>query len=264
MVYWFNGALGRDAPRLDAGDRGFTLGDGLFETIRVAGGAPRHLQRHFARLAAGLDVLGFTIPYDAAALADAVGALVAEGPADAVLRLTATRGPGGRGASPPAHPTPTVLMTLVAAPAVPVRARAVTATVTRRNHHSPLSRIKSLNFLDNVLARREAEARGADEAVLLNTEGRVAEGATATLFARLEGRLATPPIAEGALPGTVRAAALETGLAEERALSPEQLAAADEIVLTNALSVRAVIRLDERDLPGPGPLFRVLADLFEG
>ena len=264
MPYWLNGHLRRDEPRIDAGDRGFTLGDGLFETVRVKDGAARHLDRHFARLRDGLAVLDFALPHDDGALTSAMAALVAaSGVTDAVLRLTVTRGPGGRGASVPAIPTPTALITLAPMPSLPTEARAITATVTRRNQHSPLSRIKSLNFLDNVLARREAEGKGADEAILLNTEGRVAEGATANLFVRHGGRIITPPLSEGALPGTLRGAALAAGLAEEAPLDPATLAAAEEIVLTNAIAVRAVTDLDGRSL-APGAAFAALAALFDG
>jgi Branched-chain amino acid aminotransferase/4-amino-4-deoxychorismate lyase len=104
MTVWLNGALVRDA-RIDPADRGFTLGDGVFETIRAAGGAPRHLDRHLRRLRAGLDVLGFTLALDDRALAEAMASLLAaDGLADASLRLTVTRGPAPRGCCRRPHP----------------------------------------------------------------------------------------------------------------------------------------------------------------
>jgi branched-chain amino acid aminotransferase len=114
------------------------------------------------------------------------------------------------------------------------------ATVTRRNEFSPLSRIKALPYLDNVLALQEALGHGADEALLLNTQGRVACAAAANIFAIRGLRLETPPISDGALPGTMRALVLslahKLGLAPaEASLSVEDLAAADEVFLTNSI-----------------------------
>ena len=115
------------------------------------------------------------------------------------------------------------------------------ATVTRRNECSPLSRIKALPYLDNVLALQEARAHGADEAILLNTRGSIACASSANVFALRGGRLETPPISDGALPGTMRALVLalakEVGLvAAENQLRAEDLAGADEVFLTNSIS----------------------------
>ncbi|MCW2239242.1 branched-chain amino acid aminotransferase [Azospirillum canadense] len=194
MTVWLNGRLlPTDAAWIDPADRGFTLGDGLFETIRVTGGRARHLDRHLARLQASAAVLDLPVPYRDDALANAVAALIAaRGVAEGVARLTLTRGIGARGVLPPADPQPTVLITLTPAgpPAGPVEA--VIAQGTRRNEHSPLSRLKTLNYLDAILARREAARRGAGEALLLNTAGRLAEASVATLFIVRDGRLADP------------------------------------------------------------------------
>lgn len=259
MLSWLNGALVAD-PRLDPADRGFTLGDGLFETIRLAGGRPCHLARHLARLAAGCHVLDLPLPYDAATLAAAMAGLARAQDLDAgVLRLTLSRGPGPRGLLPPATLHPTLLLTLAPPAPPPGPARLVIATVTRRNEHSPLARIKSLNYLDNLLARQEAARRGADDALLLNGQGRAADSAIATLLVRLDGRIVTPPVADGALPGIARALALEAGLAEEAPLTPADLARADAAVLANSLGVRAVVSLDDRPLAPCDALVRALA-----
>jgi branched-chain amino acid aminotransferase len=161
-----------------------------------------------------------------------------------VLRLTVSRGTGPRGVLPPAAPTPTVLIAGHAGlpPQGPVAL--VVARGTCRNQASPLSRVKSLNYLDAVLARREAAERGADDAVMLNTAGRVAETTIANLFARADGVWATPPVAEGALPGIMRAEVLARLGAAERPLAVADLQRADALLLTNALSIRAASRLD--------------------
>ena len=125
-------------------------------------------------------------------------------------------------------------------------AHAVLATGTRRNEHSPLARVKSLNFLDNVLARREAAARGADEALLLNTRGRLAEATIGNLFLLLDGELATPPIADGALPGIMRGLLMERCSAVERSLEPEDLSVAEAGFISNALGLRPLATVDGR------------------
>lgn len=248
MMVWLDGGLiAAEAARIAPSDRGFTLGDGLFETLAVHGGEMARLPAHLARLAAGARVLGLPVPpFDLPQVATAL--LQANGLSDAVLRLTLTRGTGPRGVLPPAQPSPTLLVTAapMAAPAGP--ARLVVATVTRRNEHSPLSRIKSLNYLDNILARQEAQARGADDALLLNTQGRVAESTIANVFLVLEGALVTPPLSEGALPGVMRAEILARGAAE-RPIAVDDLAAASEVFLTSSLGVRSVRKVAGRALP---------------
>lgn len=248
MIVWLNGALvAADDARIAPGDRGFTLGDGLFETLAVRAGTISRLPAHLARLTAGAQVLGLPLPaFDLPRIAAAL--LPANGLSDAVLRLTITRGIGPRGVLPPAEPAPTLLVTAapLAAPADP--AQVVVATVTRRNEHSPLSRIKSLNYLDNILARQEAHGHGADDALLLNTQGRVAESTVANVFLVLDGTLVTPPLGEGALPGVMRAEVLAHGAAE-RPVSVADLRAASEIFLSSSLGLRSVAGLAGRVLP---------------
>lgn len=249
MIVWIDGRLTPiDEARIDPRDRGFTLGDGLYETIRAARGRLLRLDRHFARLADGLRLLGFPPIAGDTILADAMRAvLAANGLDEAAIRLTVSRGPAARGIAPDPAGRPTVVA--AAAPyAPPAPLAAITATVTRRNQHSPLSRVKSLNCLDAVLARIEASERGAAEAILLNTEGRVAETTAANLFAVIGDALVTPPVGDGALPGVMRADILARLGAEERALTPADLAAAEEIFLTSSLGIRPVIDLDGRPL----------------
>ncbi|MGF6230138.1 branched-chain amino acid aminotransferase [Inquilinus ginsengisoli] len=248
---WLNGRLlAAAAARIDPADRGFTLGDGLFETIRVRDGAAVWLDRHLARLAEGSAALGIPARFGDAALAEACAAVIAAEAIEAgVLRLTVSRGAGPRGVLPPAAPSPTVLIAGHAGlpPQSPVAL--VVARGTCRNQASPLSRVKSLNYLDAVLARREAAERGADDAVMLNTAGRVAETSIANLFARIDGAWVTPPVAEGALPGIMRAEVLARLGVAERPLAVADLQQAEALLLTNALSIRAVGQLEDRALP---------------
>lgn len=228
--------------RISIADRGFLLGDGLFETMPVHRGRVFDLDAHLARLASGLALLNLAEAVDFVKLRAGIAAYLAVEEMDsAVLRITITRGPGPRGLIPPEKPCPTVSMTL--SPMPPARIEPISlhvATVTRRNELSPLSRIKALPYLDNVLALQEARAHGADEALLLNTRGNIACASSANIFVIQEDRLETPPISDGALPGTMRALVLTLAkdldlVAAETPLSVECLAEADEVFLTNAI-----------------------------
>jgi len=263
MTVWLNGRLMPAAEaRIDPADRGFTLGDGLFETIRIMDRLPRHLPRHLDRLGAGAGLLRLPLPYDTVALTGAMAALIeAAGIAEGVLRLTLSRGTGARGVLPPADARPTLLMTAAPAAHTTAPVSAIIARSTRRNEHSPLSRLKTLNYLDSILARQEAAERGADEALLLNAAGRLSESSVANLFLSIGGRLLTPPLADGALPGIRRALILERHGAEEAPLSPEDLARADEVLLTNSLGLRPLVAVDGQPV-GNGSAGSVLARLL--
>jgi branched-chain amino acid aminotransferase len=248
-IVWLDGTLIATADaRIDPSDRGLTLGDGLFETILVRGGQGRRLPAHWTRLRQGAALLGLTVPVDDAALSEAVTAVAAaNGLTDAAVRLTLTAGSGPRGLLRPETLRPTLLLTAAPLPTPPFGpVRLVLAEGTRRNEHSPLSRIKSLNYLDSILARREAVERGADDAILLNSQGRLAEASAANLFLQLDGVWVTPPVAEGALPGTARAALIEAWQAEERPLTVAELSRATAIILSSALSLRpAAVQSDQ-------------------
>lgn len=234
-------------------DRGFTLGDGLFETVLAVEGALVRPEAHLDRLAAGSATLGLPPPDRARALQAMRKALRAAGlgAARAAVRLNLTAGSGGRGLDRPDPVRPRLVATAAPAPAPAGPARLVTTSV-RRNDQSPASRLKTLAYLDNVLARAAARDAGADEAVMLNTRGELACAAAANLFWISEGRLFTPALACGALAGVMRArvlaraAELGVPVAETRA-GPEALESAEGLFLTNALiGVREVAELDGR------------------
>lgn len=250
MILWLNGTLvAAPEARIDPADRGFTLGDGVFETIRASAGEPTHLYRHLERLRSGLELLGLSNPYEDAALADALRAVLsANRLTEAVLRLTVSRGIAARGVWPEGPVAPTILITPAPLPQSLPPARLIVAHCTRRNEFSPLSRIKSLNYLDSILARREAAEQGADDALLLNTKGFAAEATAANLFVIKAGRLLTPPLHHGALPGIIRARLLESHAAEEAAIRPEDLAAVQAVFLSNSLGLKEVASLDAQPL----------------
>ncbi|HVJ54578.1 MAG TPA: aminotransferase class IV [Aliidongia sp.] len=248
MTVWLNGGLLAAAAGIDPADRGFTLGDGLFETIRARSGTASHLDRHLRRLRGAAAFLGIPLPWSNAEIEDAIGALmIAEDRGEAALRLTLSRGPGPRGILPPERPAPTLLITAGPLPPAAPPARLIFAAVTRRNELSPLSRLKTLNYLDNILARREAAARGADDAILLNTVGRLAESSIANLFVLKHGVWHTPPVADGALPGIARSLLLEAG-AVETPLDPVDLAGAQAAFLSNSLGLRPIASIEGTEI----------------
>ncbi|MGI8547285.1 MAG: aminotransferase class IV [Gemmatimonadaceae bacterium] len=269
-VLWINGRLGPASDaRLDPRDRGFTLGDGLFETMRVTGGVVPWLAIHLTRLRVGAAVIHLPLPWSDAELGEAVArTLQAAGLRDGVVRLTVSRGtPKRRGLLPDAEPTPTAVIHAQPFPGYPAAlyGRGMTAIVSgiARNDRSPLARIKTLSALDNVLARREAAESGADEAILLNTVGGVVGASAANIFLVLGGALVTPDGASGVLAGVARRLAMnrlapQLGLsAIERPIASTELRAADEAFLTSALlGVMPLVELDGVPVGDgkPGPI----------
>jgi branched-chain amino acid aminotransferase len=244
-MLWRDGAIeaGTTAP-LDHTDRGLTLGDGLFDTALALGGRVAFEEAHVARLVAGAGTLG--IPADPERIRQAMRTLAGQGDRLAI-RTTLTRGSGPRGLKPPDDPHPTLFATAAAstkaAAFAPLR---LWPTSIARNDTSPAARLKTLGYLDAVLAAREAAAAGFDEALFRNTRGHVACAGTGNLFAVIGGTLVTPPIADGVLPGIVRTEVLGLaagcGLgAEERSLSLPDLTGAEAVVLTNSLRLLAPV-----------------------
>jgi len=257
------------APALD---RGLLYGYGLFETMRSYNGRVFRLDAHYRRLCEGAAVLDLSPTFTLDDLRAAIDALLERnGLADAYLRLTVTAGP----APDDGGASPSVL--LVARPlsgypsALYRRGMAAVTSATRRNEASPLSRVKSLNYLDNLLAREEARRRGADEAILLNTRGFVAEGSASNVFLAQGERLLTPGIDSGALPGITRATVIE--LAQEAGIAclegeveAAMLDDAREAFLTGSvMGVMPLTRLDGRAVGGggPGPTTRAISRLYD-
>jgi branched-chain amino acid aminotransferase/4-amino-4-deoxychorismate lyase len=169
------------------------------------------------------------------------------------VRLTWTAGSGGRGLPRP-EPLVPRLVASAAASARPDRPAAVVVSSIRRNPRSPSARLKSLNYLDNVLARREAEAAGADEALLLDIDGHAASASAANLFWITEGRLYTPSLACGVLDGVMRGAVIAAAPVEEVRADLDTLLKAEAAFLTSSLiGIRMVKVLGGRPLP-PHPI----------
>ncbi|GEL43279.1 4-amino-4-deoxychorismate lyase [Methylorubrum extorquens] len=245
-MLWSNGRLveGGTLP-FAMGDRGLLLGDGVFDTALAIQGQVAFEAAHVDRLAAAAEALGFAIARER--IVEAMRALASTAPL-AAIRTTLTRGPGPRGLAPPPEPNPFLFGSAAPARAAlffaPLR---LALTQIARNETSPAARLKTLGYLDAVLAIRTAQVQGFDEALFLNTRGRVACAGTGNVFAVLGGTLVTPPLEDGVLPGIVRAElvariAPTLGIAvEERPLLPSELAAAEALFVTNSLRLLAPV-----------------------
>jgi branched-chain amino acid aminotransferase len=260
-VVWLDGALvPREDARISVDDLAVLYGASCFETMRAVAGVVFRLDRHLDRLEAGLAALLVVAPARDTLRAAIRDTLAANGLDDARIRLTVTAGRGvGR---PDLRSTrgPTILVVADRAPEDSPPARLAVASF-RIDEARPLAFAKTANYLPSLLALDEARAAGSDEAVLLNRRGHVAEGATSNLFAVVDGRVVTPPLSDGPLPGVTREVVIEcaTRLAvpsEERSLTLQALAAADELFLTNSVvGVRPVATVAGRwhgaSVPGP-------------
>ncbi|HEY5658522.1 MAG TPA: branched-chain-amino-acid transaminase [Myxococcota bacterium] len=272
-VVWLDGqVVGLGEARIPVTDHGLLYGDGIFEGIRVYGGRVFRLDRHMARFAAAARQIGLVLPGGPEAAREIVlTTLRAFGRSEAYARLIATRGEGALGVDPTPCTRPRLLCIAGRVSIYPEEKLRrgidlVTVSVRRPAADALDPRVKSLNYLNNVLAKLEARRRGADEALLLNAAGMVAEASVANVFAHREGQLLTPPPTDGALEGVTRATVLdlasELGLpAQERTLGRFDLFSADEVFLTGTGAGLVPVRsLDGESIGAgaPGPVFEKL------
>lgn len=276
MKVWIDGqVVDGEAARVPVTDHGLLYGDGVFEGIRAFGRRVFRLDEHLARLRVSAAAIGLEPPLDEAGFRDVVLAtLRALGRDDAYVRLVITRGEGALGVDPTTCPRPRVFCIAAEAaifPAAKLAAGLDLVTVSWRRPGLDVidPRVKSLNYLNNALAKAEARRRGADEALLLNAAGTIAEASVANLFV-LHGRtLATPPPTDGCLEGITRRTVLELapglGLtAGERSLSRTDLLGADEVFLTGTGAGIVPVRALDGQAIGAGPPFAVTDRLREG
>ena len=261
--WWLDGKERRDPPPLD---RGLHYGDGVFETLAVIDGRIRHLERHVQRLQRGLARLGIDFPQPVDWIDEWQRA--AAGQARAVLKCLVSRGEGGQGYLPPARPQPRRWLMLRPWPAgmhaIKTRGAVVCWCRTRLPLDPLLAGIKHLNRLHQVLASEEWRRAGADEGLMCDSEGWVVEGSRTNLFLVQHGVLLTPLLDRCGVAGVMREVVMERALAlgiplEERRISPEEVTAAEEVFLTNAVvGVWPVRILAGRCYPAPGPITRRL------
>jgi branched-chain amino acid aminotransferase len=223
LLVWVDGSFVRDpttTPAISALDDVVLVGKGVFETMRMRAGRLFHRRRHLERLHSSAQIVGLSCD-DTVVDAGIEAAVTRWGSRDGRVRLTITGGGS-------------VIVAVGPLPAFDEVATAVTVPWPR-NERSPLAGAKTTSYLDNTLAFEHARAAGATEALILNTRGEVCEGSRTNLFAVCGGRLITPPLSAGCLPGVTRALVLEHGDALEETIRPADLRRASEGFLTSTL-----------------------------
>lgn len=262
---WLNGGLVEpDRAVVSVFDHGFTVGDGVFETVKVLGGRPFALRRHLERLHRSAQLLGLDVPLTDGSLRRVVDEVVEAAALDlARLRITVTAGvtPMGPGRGD-ARPT----LVVAAGPLTPwpPETTAVTAPWPR-NERSALAGVKTTSYAEHVMALAEAHKVDASEALVPNTRGDVCEGTGSNVFLVHDGRLITPSLLSGCLPGVTRGLLLDLlPDAEEDDVPMAALATADEVLLTSTTrEVQPLRMLDGRTLPGTdGPVARAAIAAF--
>ena len=232
-------------------DRAFRYGDALFEAALVVNGKMFRWPQHFARLERSAKFLSIPLPYSADELSAFARELIARNElTECVLRLQLSRGTGPRGYAPTGDEKPLVVMSLHPAPPRTPTTWKLTVCSLRVAANDPLANHKTCSRLLQVMAAAEARARGADESLILNTNGEVTEGGTSNLFWIERGTVCTPPLASGALPGVTRAAVLEicdtlNMPRAEKVIQLEALLSCDGVFVT--LTSRGVVEAESVD-----------------
>jgi branched-chain amino acid aminotransferase len=266
----------RDTAKISVFDHGLLYGDGVFEGIRVYNRRIFRHRAHLERLYASALALALRIPLDLAALQAAVEETVRRNQReDVYIRLIVTRGVGELGIDPHSCPTPSVIIIVNDVRVYPRELYAggikVMTSATRQVSHEAVDpRIKSLNYLKNILAKIDAQQAGAHEAIMLNPEGFIAECTADNLFVIRDGQLLTPSTQDGALGGITRGAVLELAgearvPAAEARLARYDLYTADEAFVTGTgAELMPVATADGRPVGAgtPGPITRRLTEAF--
>jgi branched-chain amino acid aminotransferase len=257
-----------EQARVSVLDNGFTFGDAVYETLRTYRGRPFHLDRHLERLRASAGRLGFAAPFGDEVFARRLDELLARaGNEESYIRIILSRGEGDISYRFDRVTGPTLVMVVKPFEPPPERDYAegipIVIASVRRNHPRALDpAIKSNNLLNNILAVREGQGRGAAEAILLNDLGEVAEGASSNVFVVKGGRVSTPPLDTGILSGITRRIVLdlcrELGIpAREETLIAADLFAADEVFITSTTKEAVPVRTIDGKQVGtgrPGPI----------
>ena len=275
-VYISGTLYDKDDAKISVYDHGFLYGDGVFEGMRSYGGRVFRLEPHLDRLWESAKAICLEIPMSRQQMTEAIDqTLQANGIADGYIRLIVTRGAGTLGLDPNRTSDPQVVIITDHIALYPDELyekglKIVTAS-TIRNHSAALSpRIKSLNYLNNILAKIEGLQAGCIEALMLNTKGEVAECTGDNIFIVRGGVLYTPPIEAGILEGITRDAVIELARQSGREvreipLTRHDIYIADECFLTGtAAEVVPVVEVDSRPIADgtPGPITRELVEKF--
>ena len=277
LKVWIDGKLlDKDDAKVSVYDHGLLYGDGVFEGIRVYNGRIFKCEQHLGRLWDSAKTIRLAIPYTRDELRAAMEQTVkANNFTDCYIRLVVTRGVGYLGLNPNKCARPSMFVIADTIEMYPKdvyeKGMAVITASVIRNHPNAISpRVKSLNYLNNILARIEAADAGVSEAIMLNHEGNVAECSADNIFIVKNGHVATPTTTDGILEGITRNAILELCArlsipATEKTLQRHDLYIADECFLTgSAAEVVPITKIDNRIIgPGhPGPITQKLSEAF--
>lgn len=275
-VYISGKFLSKDDAKISVYDHGLLYGDGVFEGIRVYGGRVFLLEEHIQRLYESANAIRLTIPLTPAQMTKAVeDTVAANGLQDGYVRLVITRGAGTLGLDIRKTADPQVIIIADTITLYPQeiydKGMALITASTIRNHPQALSpRIKSLNYLNNIMAKIEGTDAGTVEALMLNHKGEVAECTGDNIFVVKKGIVRTPPTDAGILDGITRSAVIslarQAGITvQELPMTRHDIYVADECFLTGtAAEVIAVTSLDGRKIGdgNPGPITKKLLQLF--
>ena len=262
MWCWINGVTGPVAQAsVNVLDHGFTVGDGVFETLKTVDGVPFALTRHLHRLNRSATGLGLPA-LDPGTVRKAVADVMAlETYPLGVLRITYTSGPGPLGSQRGNQGTTLAVVSMSGSP-WPATTRVATSRWPR-NDRSPLKGLKTTSYAENAVCLADAKAAGASEAILANLAGDLCEGTGSNVFVVVEGEVITPPSSDGCLAGITRDLVVLWCDVSERSVPMSVLASADEIFLTSSTrDVHPVHQVDERVLVAPGPVTAQIAAVF--
>lgn len=259
-IVWLNGELVPAAQaRVSVYDRGFTSGDGVFETLKVVAGTPFALSRHLRRLAESAHIIGFAAPNEAdlrAAVTETVEANRTRLGELGRLRITLTAGRPRSNGSVLARADSGLTLVLTADPQAPHPAALSLVSVPwPHNERGPLIGAKTTSYADNLAVLEQVRQKGADEALISDTQGRVCEATTANVIMAVAGRLVTPTTATGCLAGVTRSLLIEWGIVAEMDVKSAELATVSEMLLSSSTrDLIPVVRCDAHMYPAPGDL----------
>jgi len=275
-VCWLGGkVVPLEQARIPVMDHGLLYGDGVFEGIRFYSGRPLLLAGHLRRLEDSARAIALTLPWSQEEMERVIAEVIeAYGQPDGYIRLLVTRGVGALGINPASCSRPELIVIADRLQMISDQARSQgVSTIISSTRRLPLDgldpRIKSLNYLNHILARIEANHANVEEALMLNQQGKVAEGTADNVFIVRDGELCTPPVSDGALEGITRAIVMQLARQEglvvrELSLAPYDLYTADECFLSGTGAELIPVRdIDGRAVKAcPGTIYRKLLQAF--
>lgn len=275
-VYINGEIIRREEALISVFDHGFLYGNGLFETMRAYRGNIFRLEQHFKRLFRSLEFLKYPISFTPASLEKAVReTLDANRTPDAAIRLNITRGQGDPVPNPDTcgHPTIIIIVREYQPPSPALYHQGYCAAMIRgrQSAQAPAVTMKTLSFINTIIARTEAKASGCHEGIMVNTDGFITECTVSNIFMIRGSRLQTPALESGVLPGVTRQAVLELAAGqrmqpEAGAFTPEQLLTADEAFVTNSLiELMPLVQVDGQEIGDgkPGAVTRALMTAYQ-